>query len=328
MMSRSKQKSSQLVASQSGGVNMRINQSECCRGRAAALIALMCIGYAACARGPEKSNGVTTPPPTASPAPTAASPQPGEVPANGTPVAVSDSGTSAQPPATSAAAPAAGSAASGAPLGAGSAAAAGSSGSAAAGGSAAPGSPVAAELPPPPPPRIFTLSSSTPLSIYTTTELSTKTSRAGDAFTGTLARPIVDKDWVVAKDGAPVEGVVLSSDPGGRVKGVASITVALRRLTLADGRKLDISTSAFTQKAKTTKGKDATKIIGGAGVGALIGALAGGRKGAAIGAGAGGAAGTGLVLATRGDPATIAREARLTFRLKAPVRIMKPQRIP
>ena len=120
--------------------------------------------------------------------------------------------------------------------------------------------------------------------------------------------------------------MVLSSDPGGRVKGVASITVALRRLTLADGRRIDVSTSAFTQKAKTTHGKDAEKIVGGAGVGALIGALAGGRKGAAIGAGAGGAAGTGLVLATRGDPATIAREAHLSFRVKSPVRIT--QRIP
>jgi len=186
----------------------------------------------------------------------------------------------------------------------------------------------AAAVEPPPPPRVFTLSSSTPLSIYITTELSTKTSRAGDTFTGTLARPIVDKDWVVAKEGAPVEGVVLSSDPGGRVKGVASISVALRRLTLADGRRIEVSTSAFTQRAKTTKTKDAEKIIGGAGVGALIGALAGGRKGAAIGAGAGGAAGTGLVLATRGDPAVIAREAHLSFRVKSPVRITKQQRIP
>jgi len=275
----------------------------------------MCFAYTGCTRGAEKASDATptATPGSATPTPAPTSAQPAELPGNGTPAAVSDAGTSSAPAAPLSAGAQPGSAASAKPNSAGS------------GGSVA-----AAEIPvpPPPPPRVFTLSSSTPLSIYTTTELSTKTSRAGDSFTGTLARPIVDKDWVVAKDGAPVEGVVLSSDPGGRVKGVASITVALRRLTLADGRKVDISTGAFTQKAKTTKTKDAEKIIGGAGVGALIGALAGGRKGAAIGAGAGGAAGTGLVLGTRGDPAVIARESHLSFRVKSPVRITKQQRIP
>jgi hypothetical protein len=54
-------------------------------------------------------------------------------------------------------------------------------------------------------------------------------------------------------------------------------------------------------------------------LGAVIGALAGGGKGAAIGAGIGGGAGAGDVLLTRGKPAELASEARLTFRLKAPV---------
>ena len=51
-----------------------------------------------------------------------------------------------------------------------------------------------------------------------------------------LAEPITDGDWVIAKKGARVEGVIVDSDPGARVKGVASITVALDSLTLADGR--------------------------------------------------------------------------------------------
>jgi len=277
------------------------------------VVTLLCAGYMGCSKGSEQPAAVATPTPAAT-TPAQASPQVTEVPGTGTPTSVSEG-----VPGSGSAAPSSGSTAPAAGGSAGLAQSREPSGSA--------GAP--AEVPaPPPPPRVFTLSSSTPLSIYTTTELSTKTSRAGDSFTGTLARPIVDKDWVIAKDGAPVEGVVLSSDPGGRVKGVASITVALRRLTLADGRKIDVSTSAFTQKAKTTKTKDAEKIIGGAGVGALIGALAGGRKGAAIGAGAGGAAGTGYVLATRGDPAVIARESHLSFRVKSPVRITKQQRIP
>ena len=126
---------------------------------------------------------------------------------------------------------------------------------------------------------------------------------------------------MVAKKGAHVEGVVVESDPGGKVKEVASIIVTLDSLTLADGRSVRLSASQFSRQAKTTKGKDAKKIGIGAGVGAAIGAIAGGGKGAAIGAGVGGAAGTGAVLATHGDPAVISAETRLSFTLRSPVKI-------
>ena len=88
--------------------------------------------------------------------------------------------------------------------------------------------------PPPPPPRQFTLRQGTPLSVFTTSTVSTSANKAGEAFSAVLAQSIVDGDWVIAKQGARVEGVVVESDPGGKVKGVASMTLALRRLTLAD----------------------------------------------------------------------------------------------
>jgi hypothetical protein len=175
----------------------------------------------------------------------------------------------------------------------------------------------------PPPPRVFTIRAGAPISIYTAKDLSTKTAKDGDLFTASLARQIVDGDWVIAKRGALVQGVVVNSDPGGRVKGRASMTVKLRSLQLADGRTVDLSTSSYTKEAKSTKKKDAMKIGIGAGIGAAIGAIAGGGKGAAIGAGAGGGAGTGLVLATRGDPAVIPSESQLTFRLQGPITVTK-----
>jgi hypothetical protein len=184
-----------------------------------------------------------------------------------------------------------------------------------------PAAPAPEPPPPPPPPREFTLAEGRGISVYTTATLSTKTNQSGERFTTTLAEPIVDGDWVIAKKGARVEGVIVDSDPGEKVKGVASITVALDSLTLADGRSVRLATSHFTTQAKTTKGKDAKKIGIGAGVGAAIGAIAGGGKGAAIGAGVGGAAGTGAVLATRGDPAVIAAETRLRVTLKSPITI-------
>ncbi|MFN0088354.1 MAG: hypothetical protein ACKVX9_23390 [Blastocatellia bacterium] len=178
-------------------------------------------------------------------------------------------------------------------------------------------------VPTPTPPRTFTLASGKAITVWTSEDISTKTHKKGDAIVASLAEAIVDGDWVIARKGARVEGVVVDSDPGGRVKGVASLTVELRRLALADGSTIAISTSNYTKEAKSSKKKDAMKVGIGAGVGAAIGAIAGGGKGAAIGAGAGGAGGTGVVMATRGDPAVIASESRFTVRLDAPVNVTK-----
>lgn len=187
---------------------------------------------------------------------------------------------------------------------------------------AAPAAPAMAAATPAPP-RTFTLASGKAISVWTSEDLSTKTHKGGEPFAASLAEPIVDGDWVVAKKGARVEGVVVNSNPGGRVKGVASLTVELNRLTLADGRTVAISTSNYTKQARSTKKKDAVKVGIGAGIGAAIGAIAGGGKGAAIGAGAGAGAGTGVVMATRGDPAVIPGESRFTVRLDAPVKVTK-----
>ncbi|HKC84928.1 MAG TPA: hypothetical protein VKG02_03065, partial [Blastocatellia bacterium] len=121
------------------------------------------------------------------------------------------------------------------------------------------GSGVAAPAPAPTP-HVFTIRAGTPITIFTAKTLSTKTDKDGERFIGSLARPIVDGDWVIAKKGAQVEGAVVNSDPGGRVKGRASMTVKLRSLQLADGRTVDLTTNSYTKVAKGTKKKDALKI--------------------------------------------------------------------
>lgn len=174
---------------------------------------------------------------------------------------------------------------------------------------------------PPPPPKPVVLAEGTPIRVRTTNALSTKTAATGETFTATLEEPIVEDGKVIAAKGATVTGVVSNSDPGGRVKGVASLSVRLKSIELANGKTLDVSTSAVgRQAAKSTK-KDALKIGIGSGIGAAIGAIAGGGKGAAIGAAAGGGAGTGAVLATRGEAAVIPSETVLTFSLSNPVTV-------
>lgn len=179
--------------------------------------------------------------------------------------------------------------------------------------------------PPAPPerPRVYTIREGTNITISTSKTLSTKYDKPGDRFSASLSKSITDGEWVIARRGALVEGEVVNSDPGGRVSGVASMTIKLRSLQLADGRKINLSTNSYTVQAKSTKRKDAAKIGIGAGLGAAIGAIAGGGKGAAIGAAAGGGAGGGLVLATRGDPAQISSESELTFHIQEPITVTK-----
>jgi hypothetical protein len=167
-------------------------------------------------------------------------------------------------------------------------------------------------------PDPVTIAQGTPLRIRTDSALSTKTAKAGDTFTATLMEPLVVDGKEIAPRGARAQGRVVNSDEGGRVKGVASISVRLTQIHVGT-RDVAITTGTIGRQARTTKKKDAVKVGIGAGIGAAIGAIAGGGEGAAIGAGAGGAAGTGLVLATHGEPAVIPAETVLTFKLTAPV---------
>ena len=177
--------------------------------------------------------------------------------------------------------------------------------------------------PPPPPPRVAAFKEGTAIAVRTTSTLSTKTAKQGERFMATLAEPLQDGNWVVAPVGARVEGQVTNSDPGGRVKGVASLSVALRSIALADGRQIEISTRSVARDAPSTKKKDAVKVGIASGVGAAIGAIAGGGKGAAIGAGVGAGAGTGTVMATRGAAAEIPPETVIRFTLSKPLSIQE-----
>ena len=184
--------------------------------------------------------------------------------------------------------------------------------------------PTAAPAANPPQPIRVTVPAGTPLQVRIDTSLSTKTARPGQTFEASLAAPLTIDGHHLADRGARARGVVLASDPGGRVKGRAQLSVRLTELTLSNGRQLALQTAPVARLAPATKKKDALKIGIGSGIGAAIGAIAGGGKGAAIGAGAGAAGGTGVVLGTRGDAAVIPAETLLNFKLSEPAEAEGP----
>jgi predicted phage tail protein len=168
-----------------------------------------------------------------------------------------------------------------------------------------------------------TLTAGTPVVVRTTSRISTKTSATGSLFEATLEEPLEVDGYLVAPKGAQVEGVVIDADDGGRVKGVASISVGLRSVIMADGRRLPIKTTSISRQAKSGAGKDAAKVGIASGIGAAIGAIAGGGKGAAIGAGVGAGGGTAGVLMTKGGPAEIGGETVLKFALSSDTRVQE-----
>jgi hypothetical protein len=190
----------------------------------------------------------------------------------------------------------------------------------------APQSPEPPAPAPPPPPKQATLKAGTLVQVRLIETVSSDKNHSGDTFTGTLDAPLVVDGLVLAERGARVEGKIVESQQAGRVKGLASIALELTRLNLSDGQHVEISTDSFTKMGPQSRANDAEKIGGGAALGAIIGAIAGGGKGAAIGAGVGGAAGAGTVAATRGKPAVLPSETKISFRINNSVTVTERRR--
>jgi hypothetical protein len=175
--------------------------------------------------------------------------------------------------------------------------------------------------PEPPKPHVVTLDAGTLINVRIDEPLASDKNKQGDTFRATLEQPIVVDGFVIAERGSRAEGRVAEVEEAGRVKGVAKLGIELTKFTTADGQEVDVHTARFFRDGETSKKQDAAKVGIGSAIGAAIGAIAGGGKGAGIGAATGGAAGGGVVLATRGKPATLASETKISFRLDEPVTV-------
>ena len=169
-------------------------------------------------------------------------------------------------------------------------------------------------------PGPVTIPAGTVITVRTAQALSSKTSQEGETFTATVARP-VDVDGAVAiPDGASATGTVVAAHPLGRFKGGALLQVRLSSITI-NGQSVPVDTSAVARTEKSKGKRSATLIGGGAGLGAIVGAIAGGGKGAAIGALAGAGAGTAGTAFTGNKEIEIPAEYALSFKLLKPVEV-------
>jgi hypothetical protein len=141
-------------------------------------------------------------------------------------------------------------------------------------------------------------------------------------FQASVAAPIViDGKTVIPKD-ARVNGHVVDSQTSGRLSGVARLVLTLDSVEV-DGESFNIVTDDEGRVGKNHNKRNGVLIGGGAGLGALIGAVAGGGKGALIGGAAGAGAGTAGAAYTGKKDIRVPAETRLTFRLVRPATISR-----
>jgi hypothetical protein len=141
--------------------------------------------------------------------------------------------------------------------------------------------------------------------------------KAGYRFTASLETNLQVDDVVVAPRGTTVYGKLTSASSAGRMKGSSELTLELTDIVI-NGTSYPLLTSDYSIRGKGEGSNTAKKVVGGAGLGALIGGIAGGGKGAGIGALAGAGAGTAIAATKKGEQLSIPSESLLEFRLQQP----------
>jgi len=164
----------------------------------------------------------------------------------------------------------------------------------------------------------ITVPAGTRILIRTIDPIDSTKQKTGYRFSATLETNLQAEDTVIAPRGTTIYGRLANASSAGRMKGSSDLTLELTDIVI-NSTAYPLLTSTYEIKGKGEGGNTAKKVVGGAGLGALIGGLAGGGKGAGIGALAGAGAGTAIAASKKGEQLQIPSESLLEFRLEQPV---------
>jgi len=147
--------------------------------------------------------------------------------------------------------------------------------------------------------------------------IDTTKQKVGYRFTASLETNLQVGNRVVAPRGTTVYGQLVSASSAGRMSGSSELTLQLTDIVI-NGTAHPLLTNDYSIRGSGEGSNTAKKIVGGAGLGALIGGIAGGGAGAGIGALVGGGAGTAVAASKKGEQLSIPSETLLEFRLQQP----------
>ena len=164
----------------------------------------------------------------------------------------------------------------------------------------------------------ITVPAGTRILIRTVDAIDSSKQKTGFRFTATLETNLQVEATVVAPRGTTIYGRLAEASSAGRMSGSSELQLEMTDIVI-NGTAYPLLTSTYEVKGKGEGGNTAKKVIGGAGLGALIGGIAGGGKGAGIGALAGAAGGTAIAASKKGQQLEIPSESLLEFRLEHPV---------
>jgi hypothetical protein len=165
--------------------------------------------------------------------------------------------------------------------------------------------------------EMVTVPAGTRILVRTVDPVDSSKQKAGYRFTATLEANLQAYDVTVAPKGTTLYGLLTQASSSGRFKGSSELGLELTDIVI-NGTPYPLLTSTYEVKGKGEGGKTAKKVLGGAGLGALIGGIAGGGKGAGIGVLAGAGAGTAVAATKKGEQVSVPSESLLEFRLEQP----------
>ena len=162
--------------------------------------------------------------------------------------------------------------------------------------------------------KMVTVPAGTALPVRMIDTVDSSKNAVGSRFSASLETNLEVDGVVVAPAGTKVYGRLAQSKEAGRMAGKSELRLELTEIVL-NGTAYPVLSSDYQVSGKSSSGRSAKRILGGAGLGAAIGAIAGNAgMGAAIGA----VAGTTAAVVQKGQTVNVSSETLLEFRLQQP----------